>query len=962
MHDGDIVQASQGRDALPPSIEGGGFTALAEAMRLATMGQENKMFCTTLDDFIERYHDAVLSVTNPRAWGMSEAIWRRKDIPYRNHGDLCTLADRLSSEAILAQWSSVGKEAMWDKFRNFVRDFKLRFGDDLIIERVFEAYRPDGDISIVYHKSKNPLTFTGVEADAIRESVETLAHIVLALRCVTTQGVHRLMQRAEDIYQQNTRRKGLLTFGDIPRLIAGLDKTIRLNVEYRFDGRFKHWMLDEFQDTSREQWDAIRNLVEEIIVSDGERSLLIVGDTKQAIYGWRGGDVKLFEAEEQSGHYELGALTESHRFRPEIAHLVNCVFDGDSIAAFMTGDVAEAGERWRRLWAKHTSAKKGEVGYVEVMRVRPKDRSMEEEIWEPFVEPIIEELEKVRPWERGITTAILVNRNAHGEELANALREADIPAVWEGESALADTPVVMAFLNLLRFAEHPGDTLAWQHICATPLMRQGVLGELGIRKEELGIRNYELGIEENLKSPNLKTKNCKLKTNIARKVQSDVVEMGLPRALQTYIDGIWDTVKDDSFTRSRLDALVRAASQFTGMADAKASLTDFAEFVMSFKTRTVAESGVVKILTLHRSKGLGFDFVLLPVMDHYGVNRMRSDDVFGDPDGRWLLDKMPPMPVVEMDATLCGAMRTARSAEAFEALCGYYVGMTRAKVALKVLLRDGGGKLHFSSYVAGVCESLPCMMGDAKWWKGWGELGIRNEELGIRNEELRIRNEELGIEETASALSNHLSTGGEFMGEVQKSIKRRVTPSALHARGGKGIRLFGEGTKKVAARRGTDIHELLQQVEWVTERSTGIPACEHDKRHRQECLCSLKEEGIDLEVPSAFADALKKPEGFVELWRERSFEVVDGGAWMSGTFDRVVFTRTDGELCATVYDYKTNRRQEGETSEQFAERMREIYVSQMDAYRSAVARLIGIPKERIRTILLLSETMEIITN
>ena len=59
--------------------------------------------------------------------------------------------------------------------------------------------------------------------------------------------------------------------------------------------RIDHWLLDEFQDTSRLQWQALGDLVDEVIQSDsGRRSFFYVGDTKQAIYSWRGGDPRLF--------------------------------------------------------------------------------------------------------------------------------------------------------------------------------------------------------------------------------------------------------------------------------------------------------------------------------------------------------------------------------------------------------------------------------------------------------------------------------------------------------------------------------------------------------------------------------------------------------------------------------------------------------------------------------------------
>lgn len=54
-----------------------------------------------------------------------------------------------------------------------------------------------------------------------------------------------------------------------------------------------HILVDEFQDTSREQWEAIHPLVLEALSRGG--SLTWVGDVKQAIYGWRGGDATLFD-------------------------------------------------------------------------------------------------------------------------------------------------------------------------------------------------------------------------------------------------------------------------------------------------------------------------------------------------------------------------------------------------------------------------------------------------------------------------------------------------------------------------------------------------------------------------------------------------------------------------------------------------------------------------------------------
>lgn len=62
----------------------------------------------------------------------------------------------------------------------------------------------------------------------------------------------------------------------------------------RLGTRLQHFLVDEFQDTSREQWLALRPLIEEALSRGG--SLTWVGDVKQSIYGWRGGEPELFDA------------------------------------------------------------------------------------------------------------------------------------------------------------------------------------------------------------------------------------------------------------------------------------------------------------------------------------------------------------------------------------------------------------------------------------------------------------------------------------------------------------------------------------------------------------------------------------------------------------------------------------------------------------------------------------------
>jgi len=856
-----------------------------EAFRLATIGREGKSFCTKLDDFIDDWHTAYLDHPQARAWGDPSAIWQSGRSPFTIHGTPQNLAARLR-DTLRADWETVGRETTWDEFCDFVSAFNGTFGDlKSAVKNVLSAYTPDGDITIAYNKKK--VLFTAEKATLIREAVETLLGIALDMRCTHTQGIHRLMGQIEAVYSTGTRRHGKLVFNDIPRLITSLDFSTRQNIEYRFDTRFRHWALDEFQDTSHAQWNAIRNLVEEVIQSTDERSLFIVGDMKQAIYGWRGGDVAIFGQEAASGLYEQLALNNSYRYAPEIAECVNRIFDGARMAAFLADSAAGAGATWERLWDEHRSAVK-RSGFVSVGRVLPPNKDEGERDITPYLNAASKELNRIRPWERGISTAVLVRTNTQGIQFAEALRAMRIPAVWEGESAISDTPVVAALLNVLLFAEHPGNTLAWQHIRATPLASR-VFADLFAQPAPEAARA------------------------LGKRVLGDVSRHGLPRALRDYIEAMGET---DAFTRARLDALVRVAAQFTAEADAEATLTDFADYVTRFSTRDVADTSTVKILTVHRSKGLGFDYVIFPILERQGIDSLRADDALTAPDGSWLLTR-PPKQVVDADPVLAEAAATTQNNGVFEALCVYYVAMTRAKHAMTILLKPPAktatDTLFFSTHIeAALGEALPWQLGNADWFRAFSTAPAK--EQALPETPMPIPYPTAIHQKIAS------STGHEMM--ASKLFAAEDTDATL---------------------RGKRAHELLQKIEWLDNA--------HDTT-----LAALASEGIDLTQPSAFLDALRKPDGVLELWRERSFELLDNGEWVSGIFDRVVIIEENGKRRIELYDYKSNRPRGNETDTAFAQRLRQTYAGQMGTYRRALAQLTSLPLPDIHATLLLTAT------
>ena len=156
-----------------------------------------------------------------------------------------------------------------------------------------------------------------------------------------SRGVWRIFAVALTTYRQTLEAHALLDFSGVLEhaidLLKQMDEFARSR--YRLEARYHHVLVDEFQDTSRAQWE----LVEQLVRSWGEGlgasadalapSIFVVGDRKQSIYGFRDADVAVLE--DAAGFIEAlrpdgrprQAISVSFRAVPALLEFVNDVFD-----------------------------------------------------------------------------------------------------------------------------------------------------------------------------------------------------------------------------------------------------------------------------------------------------------------------------------------------------------------------------------------------------------------------------------------------------------------------------------------------------------------------------------------------------------------------------------------------------------------------------------------------------------
>ncbi|MEY2882105.1 MAG: hypothetical protein RLZZ15_4485, partial [Verrucomicrobiota bacterium] len=726
----------------------------------------------------------------------------------------------------------------------------------------------------------------------------------LARRLEMTRGLFAVLRGYERNYHDDVRRAGRLTFADVLRLLAPgagaptlsaeAAGEARLLIDWRLDARFDHWLLDEFQDTSFAQWSVLKNLIDEAVQdAEGRRSFFYVGDVKQAIFGWRGGDPRLFR--EIFAHYNRaapgtiaeGRLDDSWRSGPAVIELVNTVFGAtEAIRALVPAGAAAA---WLREWRAHASAQPALTGCAELRRAADEPGRFAE---------TLRVLREIAPARRGLTAAVLVRTNATAAALVEFLRrEGGVEAIAESDRRIAtDNPLTAALLALVRAAAFPGDTLAHAHTAMTPL---------GAALAAAGVRSAGA-----------------LTTRVLGEIHAD----GFAGMLGRWIGQLAPGLGADEFSATRGRMLVQAAAEFdaTGSRDA----AEFLEFAESYAVRDADAAGAVRVMTVHKAKGLGFDVVILPDLEgksltvrppsetRLAVNRNSAREV------EWVME-LPAKPFVAADSVLAAHVAAEESDVAYENLCLLYVALTRAKRGMYLIVEAAEGS---------VAKNFPRLLGETlgESWRAGDPGWFEKIEAPAARKKASAGIEALPAEAHARAVRRSARRPSEGKGETLEAARLFSTTAGGAA----------------AAEFGTAVHEYFAEIEWngmSPAVSLSAAASPTEAAARAEVLACV--------ANPALAAVWARPPGG-EVWRERAFEIVIGEAWFTGVFDRVVIERgADGRAVrATVFDFKTDRvATEAEVAAAVAR-----HAAQLHIYRRAAARLAGIGEETVAAELVLT--------
>ncbi|WP_158265438.1 UvrD-helicase domain-containing protein [Blastopirellula marina] len=739
------------------------------------------------------------------------------------------------------------------------------------------------------------------------------------------RGAYQLLSQFHEQYERLKWQRRGYRFEDVTRKLSGaLATNSEIQNQFRLDRKIEHLLLDEFQDTSPTQWEVIRPAAQKIAQQPQDRSLLCVGDMKQAIYAWRGGVAEIFDAVENTlpGIASVD-MDRSYRSSPLIMETVNAIFGRlkDFPAA---GKMRSGIDHWLRFFHNHETARTELPGHV-TLETAPLDvegKPSEEMVLRRTADLIAELAEKAPH----VTIGVLVRRNATIASMIYLLRQRNIMASEEGGNPLTDSAAVQLILSLLEWIDHPGNSAARFHVLESPLAAL-----FDFQDNELG--NWEMA---------------------ANKLRYELLVDGYGTAI-----GRWAKLLQEECSpreERRLEQLQRLAFAYQSKATLRAQ--DFVRFIESQRVGD-SSSAAVRVMNIHQSKGLEFDAVFLPELDNrippqpdsFVVERA---DQIGPIRGvtHYIaenLRQLLPEPIQNM-------FEQTQQKNVVEALCVLYVALTRAVHALHMVIQprpqpksggDGPAKSFAGIVLNGLADtSYPAEQqllfhsGDPVWYKQVEqEVAEADDQTSANETRLPIP-----LKPTDS------STLGEF-----------VAPSSLEGGGLRRVKdLLRSETNTAGLHYGSAMHYWFESIEWLeqfqVDRGQMIAAARtkfgefpYGNAFHQFESHLKSDEAIRLLSQAGYRQnswwQTASPDAELTVRTEFPFAITHEGGVLRGSIDRLTLIQQNGKLVAAdVIDFKTDQF-EGE--EGLAEKVLH-YRPQIDSYRRAAAKMFQLPLTSIR--------------
>jgi len=396
--------------------------------------------------------------------------------------------------------------------------------------------------------------------------------------------------------------------------------------------RTRFLLIDEFQDTSLIQFNVLKPIIEEITAGEGSKpfgGVIVVGDEKQSIFGWRGGErdllLNLKDIFPALKEVKMESLKQSFRCGPTLMEFINQVFSNSALHQLLQ----EKEMQWNYARIESQEYKKEEGSEIEFclrnLSKSADNTNKEKDIYQDFIECMV--IPALRKDETG-SIAILCRTNNELTKIQHVLDEYKITSLYQPNSSIIEHHYVAPLLSWLRFQAW-GD---WMDFIAF-LRSDYVLINTKVLKQTLAIIARTLELQKEWEKPILPDFSALPIINTlfqlslqqqgkkATEICRDLIDFCLPSKQLSERDYLnLQRFLDILATRMLTDP-----EKGTSFPDLLAYFKENANSE-NFQQVSVNISDSLQLLTFHKSKGLQFKRVFV-FYNFYGKHRDTSDTI-----------------------------------------------------------------------------------------------------------------------------------------------------------------------------------------------------------------------------------------------------------------------------------------------------------------------------------------------
>ncbi|MCV6631252.1 MAG: UvrD-helicase domain-containing protein [Flavobacteriaceae bacterium] len=357
----------------------------------------------------------------------------------------------------------------------------------------------------------------------------------------------------------------------------------------RLGERFKHFFIDEFQDTSSMQWENLIPLIGNALEGNEIASLLLVGDPKQSIYRFRGGKaeqfIDLYQGSSQPFQLEVTttALNSNYRSSATIVEFNNAFFE---FASSILQD-----PNYANLYANQSAQNpiNNKTGFVQIQYCEDAPAS-EMTIQAVALSQTLEQL--LANGHNYGDICILCRRKKHLDFLAAYLSDANIPIISSESLLLSSQPKIHFIIDLLSAQLHPLDAEAQLRICRFLFDQQNIETDFFVFAKN-ALDNWPGFLSESYQF------------QFSQFGTSNLLE-AISYVIQCF--GLADT--SDAYLNFFIDEVLNFQTQNNGSISAFLRLWE--QHKNKWSLVAPSHSNAIQLLTIHKSKGLEFPIVLYP--------------------------------------------------------------------------------------------------------------------------------------------------------------------------------------------------------------------------------------------------------------------------------------------------------------------------------------------------------------